>query len=91
MTNSQVFLILTEEIFVSTSTAVYSSTTGEYVSYLKFNDTVVEQINYNLYGDYSAQPYDEYFQYPRYGSVRYPKSGRRNPTVSIHVVKIGVN
>lgn len=84
------YLKIEEEVFTSSSTSVWTSPSGVNMAYVKFNDSTVEPVNYNLYGDYSSDPYfDPYFQYAKFGTVRYPKSGTSNPTVSIHVVKLG--
>ncbi|CAL8070018.1 unnamed protein product [Orchesella dallaii] len=78
-----------EEVFTGSSTTVYPSSSGKYVGYLKFNDSSVQPINYDLYGDYYGEPYYEsYYQYPKFGTVRYPKSGTSNPTVSVHLVDL---
>ncbi|ODM95059.1 Venom dipeptidyl peptidase 4 [Orchesella cincta] len=79
-----------EEVFTGSSTTVYSSSGGRYVGYLKFNDTSIQPISYNLYGDYYGEPfYESYYQYPKHGTVRYPKSGTSNPTVSVHLLDLG--
>ncbi|XP_078620730.1 dipeptidyl peptidase 4-like isoform X1 [Branchiostoma floridae x Branchiostoma japonicum] len=65
-----------EEVF-STDHTIWWSEDGNLLAFAKFNDTQVPIMSFSHYGE---------TQYPRIMDIHYPKAGRTNPTVSLHVV-----
>ncbi|XP_060869072.1 prolyl endopeptidase FAP-like isoform X2 [Metopolophium dirhodum] len=63
-----------EEIFKS-DRAFWFSPSGRYLAYVTFDDSLV--------GEYKYPVYNTRFQYPYYQSLRYPKAGTPNPTVTV--------
>ncbi|KAH8831235.1 extracellular dipeptidyl-peptidase Dpp4 [Flagelloscypha sp. PMI_526] len=72
-----------EEIFGDRFT-LWFSPDGEYLAFLRFDETGVEvyTVPYYLHGADVAPSYP--FQLP----IRYPKVGTKNPTVSIHLLHV---
>ena len=67
-----------EEIF-NTDKASYWSKGGNYLAFVKFNDTLVKYFPYTTF----TVTNENY--YPNIVNVRYPNSGTPNPLVSIHI------
>ncbi|CAK8673111.1 unnamed protein product [Clavelina lepadiformis] len=63
-----------EEEMVFTTNNIFWSPDSRFLAYLVTNDTLVDKIEYSVYGD---------FQYPDMVEVAYPKAGSANPTVSM--------
>ena len=71
-----------EEEVLFVNFAHYINEPATRIAFAKFNDSEVEEFRYPHYGD----PKDvTAWQYPEYRTVRYPKAGKDNPTVSLHV------
>ena len=72
-----------EEIFGGRS-ALWFSPDGEYLAYLRFNETGVETFTVPYYMDNQdlAPPY------PRELEIRYPKVSSTNPTVQFHLLNL---
>lgn len=66
---------------MGTGSALWFSPDGSRVAFAQFNDTLVKQYSYTLYGN----PGNIQDQYPRTVSVRYPKVGTTNPIVQLKV------
>ncbi|GBP83766.1 Inactive dipeptidyl peptidase 10 [Eumeta japonica] len=75
-----------EEILRSRS-ALWMSADGHMVLYATFNDSLVQQQRYPWYGD-ALDTDDPQKAYPQIRSVRYPKPGTNNPTVTLTVADI---
>ncbi|KAF9797740.1 hypothetical protein SFRURICE_017935 [Spodoptera frugiperda] len=78
--------IFTEEILES-RTALWMSADGHMVLYATFNDTLVHEQKYPWYGA-ALDTDDPAKTYPEIRSVRYPKPGTNNPTVTLTVADI---
>lgn len=76
-----------EEEILSSNTAMWFSKNGSRLAYISFNDTLVPAQNVPVYGT----PGDPTWQYTQYISIRYPKVGRQNPEVSVHVIDLTTN
>ena len=61
---------------------MWFSPNGRRLAYARFNDTDVTEIRIPMYEPEPTTPYW------RYSSVRYPKSGSRNPTVDLFMVDL---
>jgi len=68
-----------EEEVLSDTKAMYFSPDGDKLAWIEFNDTEVDVMTITHYG----QPGNLQFQYPIQTPLRYPKPGRRNPTVRV--------
>jgi len=71
-----------EEEVLGTNYAHYINELGSRIAFAKFNDSLVPEFRYPHYGDPAKV---EEWQYPEYRTVRYPKAGETNPTVSLWV------
>ncbi|CAH1249361.1 DPP4 [Branchiostoma lanceolatum] len=65
-----------EEVF-GANYAMWWSSDGNLLAFAKFNDTQVPVMSFSHYGE---------TQYPMIMDIHYPKAGRTNPSVSLHVV-----
>lgn len=72
-----------EEIF-SDSNAMWFSPEGDKLAYATFNDHDVDVMSIPYYGN----PANLDTQYPKIFNVRYPKPGRKNPSVTLSVVNL---
>lgn len=70
-----------EEEILSSSHALWWSPDGSKLCFASFNDSQVEEIKYPYYGSYS----ETNNVYPKTITLKYPKAGRTNPTVTIWV------
>lgn len=70
-----------EEEMFSTNNAIWWSPSGQFLTYVEFNDRDVPIIEYTFYGDESEQ-------YPQTIHIPYPKAGTKNPTVRLFAVNI---
>ncbi|XP_049879871.1 dipeptidyl aminopeptidase-like protein 6 isoform X3 [Pectinophora gossypiella] len=77
---------LYEEVLKSRS-ALWMSADGHMVLYATFNDSLVHEQKYPWYGA-ALDTDDPTKTYPEIRSVRYPKPGTNNPTVSLTVADI---
>nr|XP_018915973.1 PREDICTED: dipeptidyl aminopeptidase-like protein 6 isoform X1 [Bemisia tabaci]XP_018915974.1 PREDICTED: dipeptidyl aminopeptidase-like protein 6 isoform X1 [Bemisia tabaci]XP_018915975.1 PREDICTED: dipeptidyl aminopeptidase-like protein 6 isoform X1 [Bemisia tabaci] len=68
-----------EEIFKSGS-GVWFSPDGRYLAYASFNDSLVGELKYPIYGMRT--------QYPHIEILRYPKAGTINPTATVWLVDL---
>ena len=69
---------------MSDTKALYFSPDGDKLAWIEFNDTDVDVMTITHYG----QPGNLQFQYPIQTPLRYPKPGRRNPTVRVYAAAI---
>uniref|UniRef100_A0A6A7G5S2 Venom dipeptidyl peptidase 4 n=3 Tax=Hirondellea gigas TaxID=1518452 RepID=A0A6A7G5S2_9CRUS len=74
-----------EEEILSSNSALWFSPEGGRLVFATFNDSLVDTMNFPLYGQYGELP----FQYPFQQSIKYPKPGRNNPVVDLWLVDIG--
>ena len=74
---------LQEEVLSDTK-ALYFSPDGDKLAWIEFNDTDVDVMTITHYG----QPGNLQFQYPIKTPLKYPKAGRRNPTVRVYAAAI---
>lgn len=73
-----------EEEVLSSNSATWFSTDGRVLTFLKFDDSSVRDIQLPVYG----QPGDLNWQYTRQRILLYPKPGTPNPTVTLHYVEL---
>jgi len=73
-----------EEEVLSDTKAMYFSPDGDKLAWIEFNDTDVDVMTITHYG----QPGNLQFQYPIQTPLRYPKPGRRNPTVQVFAAAV---
>jgi len=73
-----------EEEVIGSDHAMWFSKDGKMMAYASFNDTEVDIMPIQLYG----QAGDLKYQYPATIPLRYPKPGRKNPTVAVYVVDL---
>jgi len=73
-----------EEEVLSDTKAMYFSPDGSKLAWIEFNDTEVDVMTITHYG----QPGNLQFQYPIQTPLRYPKPGRKNPTVRVFAASI---
>jgi len=73
-----------EEEVISDTRAVWFSPDGKHVAWIEFNDTSVDLMPLEIYG----QPGRLEFQYPIPTPLRYPKPGRTNPFVNVYVARV---
>ncbi|XP_063236970.1 venom dipeptidyl peptidase 4-like [Bacillus rossius redtenbacheri] len=71
-----------EEEVLATSSALWFSPGGSSLAYVTFNDSHVKEMTYDVYGT----PGSLGGQYPELVSLRYPKAGSPNPSVSLRVI-----
>lgn len=67
--------------------AYHWSPDGNYIAYIKFNESAVKQFSILKYAA-SSPHYEEYELYPGLYSFKYPKAGEKNSTVSVHVYNV---
>lgn len=73
-----------EEEMLGTNNAIWISPSGSRMVFATFNDTEVDTLDYPMYGASGNKEN----QYPDTISIRYPKPGRKNPTVTLSVVDL---
>merc|ERR1712106_309785 len=73
-----------EEEVLSDTRAIWFSPDGDKIAWIEFNDTNVDVMTITHYG----QPGNLQFQYPIQTPLRYPKPGRKNPTVNVFAVAV---
>ena len=73
-----------EEEVLSDTRALWFSPDGDKLAWIEFNDTDVDVMTITHYG----QPGNLQFQYPIQTPLRYPKPGRRNPTVQVFAAAV---
>ena len=73
-----------EEEVLSDTKAIYFSPDGDKLAWIEFNDTDVDVMTITHYG----QPGNLQFQYPIQTPLRYPKPGRKNPTVNVFAAAV---
>lgn len=73
-----------EEEILSSSAALWFSPEGDKLAIVKFVDTSVEEYTYYQYGSPGAIEN----QYPEAIKLRYPKSGSKNPTITVQVIDV---
>nr|XP_049701899.1 inactive dipeptidyl peptidase 10 isoform X1 [Helicoverpa armigera]XP_049701900.1 inactive dipeptidyl peptidase 10 isoform X2 [Helicoverpa armigera] len=78
---------LYEEEILGSGTALWMSADGHMVLYATFNDSLVHEQKYPWYGA-ALDTDDPAKTYPEIRSVRYPKPGTNNPTVTLTVADI---
>ncbi|KAM3956726.1 LOW QUALITY PROTEIN: dipeptidyl peptidase 10 [Aphomia sociella] len=78
---------LYEEEILKSRTALWMSADGHMVLYATFNDSLVHEQKYPWYGA-ALDTDDPAKTYPEIRSVRYPKPGTNNPTVTLTVADI---
>ncbi|XP_053618067.1 inactive dipeptidyl peptidase 10 isoform X2 [Plodia interpunctella] len=78
---------LYEEEILKSRTALWMSADGHMVLYATFNDSLVLEQKYPWYGA-ALDTDDPVKTYPEIRSVRYPKPGTNNPTVTLTVADI---
>lgn len=71
---------LYEEEILGDSPALRPSPSGNHIAYMSFNDSLVSLMPFSIYGNS-----DQII--PKVQQIRYPKSGRVNPRVSIHILE----
>ncbi|EDW28273.1 GL19035 [Drosophila persimilis] len=76
-----------EEEVLSSGSAIWWSPDGTKLAVGFFNDTEVETFNYFLYGDGDTT----FYQYPQEEHLKYPKTGTKNPVVSLRVYDVTDN
>uniref|UniRef100_A0A6P4E9Z5 Venom dipeptidyl peptidase 4 n=1 Tax=Drosophila rhopaloa TaxID=1041015 RepID=A0A6P4E9Z5_DRORH len=76
-----------EEEVLSSGSALWWSADGTKLAVGFFDDTEVETFNYFLYGDGDTT----YYQYPHEEHLKYPKSGSKNPLVSLRIYDVTDN
>ena len=79
---------LYEEEILNSNKAVWFSPDGDYLAYLEINDTLVDVMSWNKYGEYFNISNN---QYPVLETIRYPKPGTNNPQIRVFVVNLHVN
>lgn len=77
-------IVFIEEEVLASGSALWFSPDGNYVAFAQFNDTLVREYSYLLYG--SPGNLDD--QYPKTISIRYPKAGETNPIVHVKVIDL---
>ncbi|KAH8269384.1 hypothetical protein KR018_010759 [Drosophila ironensis] len=76
-----------EEEVLSSGSAIWWSGDGTKLAVGFFNDTDVQTFNYFIYGDGNT----DFYQYPHEEHLKYPKSGTKNPLVTLRVYDITDN
>lgn len=72
------------EKILKTNRALWWAPDGSLLSFASFDDSKVDSISYPKYGTYD----DPNNVYPELVTLRYPKAGRENPSVSLWVVDL---
>eukprot|EP00094_Tigriopus_californicus_P011472 TCALIF_11077-PA protein Name:"Similar to DPP10 Inactive dipeptidyl peptidase 10 (Homo sapiens)" AED:0.12 eAED:0.12 QI:0/0.84/0.64/0.92/0.76/0.85/14/214/869 len=73
-----------EEDILKADNALWPSPNGQKLVYVTFNDSKVEEVRWNIYGnDASARGNNPY---PHVGKMRYPKAGTTNPSIKVWMV-----
>ncbi|XP_040163221.1 inactive dipeptidyl peptidase 10 isoform X2 [Anopheles arabiensis] len=75
---------LYEEEILHTNKAIWLSTDGHLMLYTTFNDTLVQEQQFAWYGTATG----DINLYPQIRSLRYPKPGTSNPTVTLNVADL---
>ncbi|XP_052898293.1 venom dipeptidyl peptidase 4 [Anopheles moucheti] len=75
---------LYEEEILHTNKAIWLSTDGHLMLYTTFNDTLVQEQQFAWYGTANG----DINLYPQIRSLRYPKPGTSNPTVTLNVADL---
>ncbi|XP_035782023.1 venom dipeptidyl peptidase 4-like isoform X3 [Anopheles albimanus] len=75
---------LYEEEILQTNKAIWLSADGHLMLYTTFNDTLVQEQQFAWYGT----PSGDINLYPEIRSLRYPKPGTSNPTVTLNVADL---
>ncbi|XP_049288090.1 venom dipeptidyl peptidase 4 isoform X1 [Anopheles funestus] len=75
---------LYEEEILHTNKAIWLSTDGHLMLYSTFNDTLVQEQQFAWYGTANG----DINLYPQIRSLRYPKPGTSNPTVTLNVADL---
>eukprot|EP00095_Tigriopus_kingsejongensis_P006635 maker-scaffold1179_size56971-snap-gene-0.18 protein:Tk06635 transcript:maker-scaffold1179_size56971-snap-gene-0.18-mRNA-1 annotation:"hypothetical protein DAPPUDRAFT_307138" len=75
-----------EEEVLSTNNAIYLSGEGQYLAFATFDDSMVREFHYTMYGEPSDPNANKY---PTEVMVKYPKTGSPNPKVSFQVANLG--
>ncbi|XP_043206770.1 venom dipeptidyl peptidase 4-like isoform X1 [Amphibalanus amphitrite] len=73
-----------EEEVIGEDNTIWFSEDGKMMAYASFNDTNVDIMPLQLYGEAGKLEY----QYPITIPLRYPKPGRDNPTVAVYIVDL---
>jgi len=73
-----------EEEVLSDTRAIWFSPDGDKIAWVEFNDTNVDVMTITHYG----QPGNLQFQYPIQTPLRYPKPGRKNPTINVFATAV---
>lgn len=76
---------LYEEEILDSNKALWFSPKGDYLAYLEINDTRVDSISWNRYGEYYNISSN---QYPVMQTIRYPKPSTANPRIRIFIVNL---
>lgn len=76
---------LYEEEILNSNKALWFSPNGASLAYLEINDTLVEVVSWNRYGEYYNISNN---QYPVMETIRYSKPGTPIPKVSLFVAKL---
>ncbi|XP_075238106.1 dipeptidyl peptidase 4-like [Lycorma delicatula] len=71
---------LYQEELIKSSTAIWFSNDAQLLLYASFNDSMVGQIKYPVYGPKTL--------YPTVNTIRYPKPGTMNPKVTVWLVNL---
>ncbi|CAK1549748.1 unnamed protein product [Leptosia nina] len=73
-----------EEEILNAAEAMWFSKNGSYLALAIYNDTLVKSAVFPYYGD----PEDLDNQYTKMVEFKYPKAGRKNPDVALHVYNL---
>ncbi|XP_021959118.1 dipeptidyl peptidase 4 isoform X2 [Folsomia candida] len=73
-----------EEEMYGSPVAMWFSTDSSSLAFVRFDDSGVDFFQWPLYGEPGVRE----TVYPVYEPLRYPKAGRDNPLVSLHIVKL---
>ncbi|XP_046425716.1 venom dipeptidyl peptidase 4-like [Neodiprion fabricii] len=73
-----------EEEVLSAGSALWFSPDGQRLVIASFNDTDVLEAEYFYYGE----PGDLQYQYPEKVTLKYPKAGTTNPTVTLNLIDL---
>lgn len=75
-----------EEEVLQTNSATWISEKGEYIAFLRTNETMVPEfpVQYYLSRPSGSAPEPGHEQYPEVRQIKYPKAGAPNPVVNVH-------